>query len=466
MEGSRTPSDALTPQLRDTTARQINVREFWGIVFLHKWTIALSFVVILAAILWGLSLRGRSYVASVKIYVNRNLTQQVSLAYVGRLEWAEEINSIAEIGRSQGVLTAAARMYDQRRGWPDPPPERVQFIAAGLATMVEVLPVQETSIINILVHDEDPDSALIVADVYGQAFLEEHQRISHQSQGREFFNNALDDVQQRISETLSAKAELQEDTEVYNWSQQQQSLTETEQSLLRELTRKRTERMVLERQVEMERAQLERGSDTVVTLSLRQDRLLEIVEARVADLQLELAELSSRYTDDNRLVQVKRHELAAARRQREDLLRRLVAEREQHLEALRAGERVLQDAIEETRRVLRAIPASVAQLSYYDAYIERQWELYRELIVKYNDTLASDEQSLVERQLVRLGPPNIGGIEGEMPRVVIVLVAPIFALLLALAIAFMVEATTHSFQKAAEIEAFCDLPVLATFRKI
>ncbi len=155
----------IQQQGAEQSSPQISLREFFMVIFVHKWTIVIAFIIMLAAILMGLSLRERLFVASVKFFVNRDLPQQTALRFSGRLEWEEEINSIAEMGRSQGVLVQTARLYDALRGWPDPPESRINEIAAGLATMVEVVPVQETDIINVLVRDADADTSVIIADL-------------------------------------------------------------------------------------------------------------------------------------------------------------------------------------------------------------------------------------------------------------------------------------------------------------
>jgi uncharacterized protein involved in exopolysaccharide biosynthesis len=465
MAGTEHP-DTKAQRPQSAEARQINLREFYSILFTHKWSIAAIFIILIAAISWGISLREERYVASLKLYVNRGLIQQVSLDYVSRLEWEEEINSIAEIGRSQGVLSLAAREWDRQRGWPDPPIARVNMIAAGLATMVEVLPVQETDIINILVHESDPDTALAIAEVYGAAFQTEHNRVNRHSYGREFFTKAISDVESRIRNALDAKADLQTNSEIYNWSYQQVAFSETEEMLRRDLNSKRIALRVLENQVRMEQKVFEEGYDFVLTPELRSDELLKILESQLAKLRLELAELESRYTGDHRLVRAKRSELESAQEQRHEHIVNLVRIHEKQLAQSYEEERILEDIIAQMNARSNGLPDQVARINYYDEYVHNQWTLYSELLAKYNDSLARDEQTVVEQQLVALGPANIGGMEGHVPKFVFVFVIPAFALLLAIAFAFMIEATNSSFQTVAQLEAFSGLPVLASFRKL
>lgn len=462
MDAPETPVIQARPQ----SQQQFSLREFYMVLFLHKWTVIGSFIVLLAGILWGLSLREQLYVASVKFFVNRALPQQAAIRYIGRLEWEEEINSLAEMGRSQGVLTAAARRFDALRGWPDPPPARSAEIANGLSTMVEVLPVQETDIINILVRDADADTALVIAELFGRSFLEEFQRVSRESHGRTYFEEALADVEGKIRVAKTSKAELQEGTELYNWSHQEISLTETVQQLSRDLAKRQIDRGIYEQQLVQERDYLAWPDSVVLPATLRDDKLVSKLEFVVSDLRLELAELEARYTDEHRLVRLKRDELAIAEREFAACLRDVLGQHEARLQDMLAGEAILTQAIAGFQAQLEHIPGNAAQLEYYDAYIDQQWRLYGELVTKYSDIQASEATSLLENQIVQLGPPVIGGMEGLTPKVVHLLVAPLFALLLAIAIAFMKEATTHTFQKRAELEDLTGLPVLASFRKL
>ncbi|MCB1164480.1 MAG: hypothetical protein R3C71_01020 [Candidatus Krumholzibacteriia bacterium] len=459
-------SDTQNAQQRPQSGQQITLREFFLVIFLHKWTIIGSFIVLLLAIMWGLSLRQRVFVASVKLFVNRALPQQATIRYVGRLQWEEEINSLAEMGRSQGVLVDTARRYDQYRGWADPPESRTLEIASGLATMVEVVPVQETDIINILVRDTDADTALALAEMYSQGFLNEFRRVSLESHGRSYLEGALRDVEDRIRIAKESKADLQEDTQLFNWNHQEIALTESLQQLELDLARRQRERELYALQVEQERRYVSAPESTALTKALREDNLVNKNLFVVNDLRMNLAELRSRYTDDHRLVRAKRDELREAEVNLDGTIRAVLDEHELQLGQMKAHERLLTTAITELKGQLENVPVTAGRLEYYDAYIEQQWRLYGELITKFSDTQASEAQSMLENQIVQLGPPNIGGVEGETPKIVTVVVAPLFALLLAVAIAFMKEATSHTFQRRAELEDFTGVPVLASFRKI
>jgi ammonia channel protein AmtB len=77
-----------------------------------------------------------------------------------------------------------------------------------------------------------------------------------------------------------------------------------------------------------------------------------------------------------------------------------------------------------------------------------------------------EEFKLQENQLIKLGEPSISGMIGVTPPAVYMLVAPIFALILALSTAFMVEAASQVFQKPEDLERYTRLPVFTSFRKI
>lgn len=462
MEGSEIRKSPESAQ----RSQQISLREFYMVLFVHKWTILGAFVIMLMAILWGLSLRQQLYIASVKFFVNRALPQQASLRYTGRLEWEEEINSIAELGRSQGVLVATARKFDQYRGYENPPESRVNEMAAGLATMVEVVPVQETNIINILVRDMDADTSIVIAGLYGEAFLDEFQRISKQSTGSGFFESALSDVENKILVAKESKAELQESTALYNWNHEQVSIAETVQYFSRDLTRRQLDRKLFQQQVETEEAYFDDPDNFAMTPSLRNDDLISKMQFEITELRLALSELRTRYTEDHRLVSAKERELDDAKLQLDSLIRSTISEHRQRLDQMILAESVLQQSIDEFNSRLEQIPTNAARLEYFDAFIDAQWRLYGELITKYTDTQATKEQSVIKNHIVQLGPPNIGGLEGMTPKIVYVVVAPLFAVLLAVAVAFMKEATTHTFQKPIELEEYTGIPVLASFRKL
>ena len=67
---------------------------------------------------------------------------------------------------------------------------------------------------------------------------------------------------------------------------------------------------------------------------------------------------------------------------------------------------------------------------------------------------------------LKISVSGVRGVVGETQKAVYMIIAPIFALLISVSIAFMVEAADHSFQKSADLEEYSGLPVLAIFRKI
>jgi capsular polysaccharide biosynthesis protein len=445
---------------------QISNRDFWMVIFLHKWTIVIAAIIMFFAITWGLSLRQERYVASVKFWYNRALPQQTSLRSYGRLEWEEEINSLAEVGRSHGVLEKTAIAFDTARGWEDPPRYRIDEMCFGLSTMIEVVPVPETNIINIMVRDTDADTSLMLADIYGKNFVAEFNRINLHSKNREYFEKAILGIEKKIMIASSERAQIQEDTGLYSWRHEEVSLVETQASLYRDKMRKTLARTELENSVNMEMKFLDVEQDYTYTSSLRNDNLISKVRHKVTDLTLELAEVKSKYTPEHPVVIAKTEQLEAGKQQLKDLIELVVAEHGQQIQEFRAAEDAIVTAMDEVDQIRRIMPEHSARLEYLDDFVKAQWRLYYELIMKYNDTLVGDEGGLMTDQLVSLGPPNIGGLEGATPKAVIVVVAPIFALLLAIAIAFMAEATNHSFQKAEALEEFTGIPVLAVFKKI
>ncbi len=446
--------------------KQVTAREFYTVLFVHKWTISISFIVMLAAIFWGLSLRERQYIASVKFYVNRSLQQQASLRYIGSRDWEEHINSISEIGRSQGVLLSAATDYDAARGWVNPPVWRTQAIAVGLESMVEVTPVPATAIINILIKDVDADTALMVAGIYGKAFSEEVLNISRQSESRVFFEKAIRDVEDKIANANAQKAAVQQEAQLNNWEHEQNALTESIQILTRELTERQVDREVLEQQVTFERKALDSGEKSFLTSILRDDDFMKQLKYKLGELRLELSALEARFTPGHRSRISKEREIFAAEAQLLTLLEESVAEHEQRLMELIGSEAIVASTIDSMKARQREIPEIAAKISSYDSFIKAQWRLYNELITKLNDMLVSDDRTLVSHKVVQLGTPIIGGVVGETQKAVYMIIAPIFALMLAVSIAFMVEAADHTFQKSADLEEYCGLPVLAIFRKI
>ncbi len=448
-------------------AGHASVRDVVAILFVHKWVILVSFIILLAAIFWGLSLRKAMFVSTVKYYVDRTYNQQMGITYTPGMDYEEEMNSIAELGRSQGVLLTFARGFDQARGWENPPAQQSERVAAALAEYIEVSPVPETNMIQIRARDADPDTALMLATVYSQAFHEEYKRIHRPEFGREFVQRNITQLEDRIREANQAKAELQSDAMLFDMRAVETRLAENKAIFERQLTDTRVKRKTLENQLNRDKEVLaSAGGDMVPSIELRSDPLVERYENRLADLRMSLSQLESKYTAGHPNVLAKKEEIEDVQSQKIEAINLSIKTREQKLAGVKESEQILVDAIKELESRFKEMPKHAGDIAYYQEFLDMQWNLYARLITKFNDKLVDEEFTIMDKKLVKLGEPVISDLEGVTPTIVYALVAPLFAFVLAISAAFMVEATGQSFQKPADVENYTGLPVFATFRKI
>ncbi len=448
-------------------ASNASVRDVVGILFVHKWVILVSFIILLAAIFWGLSLRKAMFVSSVKYYVDRSYQSQMGITYTPGMDYEEEMNSIAELGRSQGVLLAFARGYDQAKGWENPPASQSERVAAAMAEYIEVTPVPETNMIQIRARDADPDTALIIANVYAKAFYDEYKRIHRPDFGREFVQRNIAQLEERIKEANDAKAKLESDELLFDARSVTTRLAENKAIFERQLTDITIQRMTLENQITRNKALMVEGSDGLIpSIELRTDPLVERYENRLADLEIRLAEMQAQYMPDHPLIIAKLNELEDVKRQKLEAFKLSIETSEQKLIGLVESENILIETVQELEDRMREIPEHTSDINYYQEFLDMQWNLYARLITKFNDKLVDEEFTIMDKKLVKLGDPIIADLEGVTPSIVYFLVAPIFAFVLAISTAFMFEATSQSFQKPADVENYTGLPVFATFRKI
>lgn len=447
-------------------AGNASVRDVVAILFIHKWVIFVSFIILLSAIFWGLSLRQAFFVSTVEYYVDRSFSNQMGITYTPGMDYEEEMNSIAELGRSQGVLNSFARGFDRARGWENPSAEQSKLVAGALAEYIEISPVPETNMIQIRVRDADPDTALMIADLFSTAFQEEYIRIHRPEFGREFVQKNIDQLENRIREANEAKAELQADALLFDMRVVETRMAENKAIFERQLTDTRIKLRTLESQIERDNDVYDEfGGEMIPSIGLRTDPLVERYTNRLADLKMSLSHLESKYMPDYPLVIAKKEEIKKVNEQKDRAINLSIQTRTDKLEGLKESERILSDTISELETRLREMPKNAGGIQYYEEFLKMQWNLYARLITKFNDKLVDEEFTIMDKKLVKLGDPVISDIEGLTPPLIYALVAPLFAFVLAISSAFMVEATGQSFQKPADVEEFTGLPVFATFRK-
>ncbi|MDP6669931.1 MAG: hypothetical protein QF492_08525, partial [Candidatus Krumholzibacteria bacterium] len=295
----------------EAAIRSMSPRDIVTIAFVHKWLILISFLILLAGIFWGLSLRKPAFISSVKYYVDRRFHEELGMTYMRGLDWEEEINSVAELARSQGVMMKAGQNYLELRGWEEPPIENVRLAAGAFAEIVEVSPVPETDIINIQVHEADADTAMIIAEIYGQSFAAEYTRIRRKDYSLEFIQSNIARLENRIEGINQQKSALQSQSGVYDARVVQSRLMESMAFFERDLTEVEHEIVVLGMQLERDRElEKDRDGDFVASQDLRNDSLIRKFESRVSDLKMKLADERSKYTDDHPVVRASLAELA------------------------------------------------------------------------------------------------------------------------------------------------------------
>lgn len=306
-------SDAA--MIRDSRAPSPTLRELAAILFRHSRAIAISSVLVFAAVL-SYGLLSPRYEAHLKVLLRRGRSDPVispqppSLADFSRPSISEEeLNSEVELLHDDSILrqvvvscglvdagaTSAEREHAMRK----------------LASVLQVEPVRKSNLIQVRYRAGTPEQAAGVLESLTQIYVQKHLQLRRPSGELQFFEQQTSDYEKKLRQSEAELLQFSKQRGVAAPSLERdialQKLGDAE-SVHRQLERERAD---VEQRGTALRDQLKSFPSRSVTLKRWADNplLLEKLKSRLLELQLKRTELLTRYQPSYRLVQEIDHQI-------------------------------------------------------------------------------------------------------------------------------------------------------------
>jgi uncharacterized protein involved in exopolysaccharide biosynthesis len=450
----------------DTQERRgpgMTLRGFLSVLLRRKWIVIV--IVAIAAVLAGrIALRAKPiYESYEKLLVSRGQQTTAFNANVKLLSWEEELTSELEVVRSAAIYQRAQSLIGEW-GVTDPSgevhridPTRIQAVVPGKSSVIEIV-------------YRSPYRTVTdrVVKALGDAY-KEFRTTTREQDPTAFLNQEIDDLETRIEQWERRRADYLSQVGSVELPQERAQLLSAERSLETDLAVARSD--VAEREARVRWLQdlmhdegrgglaayafgdpYEKGESVVITL-----------RKMILQVKSEYFAARGQYTDSHPQVLALKDRL-------DELEKTLTDEAAAYLDFLSAQVQAgwakvasLQTSLDYIGDELTSFPDREAQLSRLDRMLTSLRETHAALVGRRADVLTTRLGSnLVDVVVLEEAVPPYAVRTVDSIRLAVI---PIFALLVAIGLAFLADSLDHTFREREELEAQLRLPVLGEVRR-
>lgn len=450
--------------------RETSLRDFLAVVFRRK------------AIVFGIFLSALSVVVAIGLFapVEYESVAQVMVsrgqpesAFYNRvkavLSWEEELNSELETIKSGHIVELAQKILDENKvrdslGRP---------IKVDARRLIATTPGKST-IINLKVRHSDPVASREIARAVVQAYTNFRLNVRSVPELEAYFREEIDAVREQLEDWEQRRADFMSEESVSRIPDERLSLIDVRKETEMDLNRVRADLAAEQAKHEVLQNALSQASggsvaDTAAIYAFSEsenddDQVIFQLRRDLATKRSEFMVAKAQYQDDHPLVlnlqdQVGKVESLLGQ-EMENYLSHLRAK----IEVMRAREDALLSSLAYIDGEIASFPSKEARMASFDRMIQ---------------ALQTDYQALVDRQIQarmeRIGTSDWNVLvlqpasEAEALRTrdtVRMSLIPIIGLIVALAIAFLVDGLDHTLKDANEAEQHLGLPVLGSVGRL
>jgi polysaccharide biosynthesis transport protein len=450
--------------------RETSMRDFLAVVFRRK---GIVFGGLLATIGLVVALRlitPPQYESTADVLLSRG---QPESAFNNRvrtmLTWEEELTSELETITSSHIVALAQKALDDG-GAKDSHGRPIKIEPFLLSATTP----GKSSVIELKSRHADPVAAREIARAVIQSYSSFRLNIRSVPELEAYFREEIDAVREQLEDWEQRRADFMSEESVARLPDERASMISIRQNTEIELNRVRTDLAAEQARFEvvqsaMGRAAQGTGADSAAVYAFSElgnndDQVIFRLKAELVVKRSEYLAARAQFQDDHPTVMALKEQVEKT----EELLGQEINHYQEHLrgraEVLRAKEDALLSALAYVDGEIASYPSKEARLSAFDRMIS---------------ALQTDYQALVDKQiqarLERIGtsdwnvlilqPASEAGVLRTTDSVRLALI-PVIGLIVALAVAFLVDGLDHSLKDATEAEQQLGLPVLGSVGRL
>lgn len=444
--------------------REVSLRDFLSVLFRRKGIIAAVF---LAAILVVILLNARSevqYESSSTIRVSRGEKESAFNSRIRLLTWEEELNSEIETIQSQQIVDLAQEKIDEE-GLTD---------SNGLPIKLDSHKVRATTsgksaVVYLAYKHEDPKAAQIGCRLITQAYTDFRLRVRAVPQVEQFFREEIESLREQLDEWEQERARFMNEESVVQIPDERLNLLSLRQSTELDLSRVRATLAETNAKAEILRSRLRSGVGGSEVYAFgdadqHDDQVLFRMRTELVVDKTRLYEAESQYTEDHPQVRSLRDRVALQEDALRSEMQRYVEHMQARVEVMEAREDALLRTLSVVDGELSSLPEKEARLAGFDRVLDQLKANYTALVDK--QIQARIEQSGSSDWNVLVLKPAAAALPVRVNDYVRLAIIPVLALVLGVALAFLVDGLDHTLKDTTEIENHLRLPVLGSVGRI
>ena len=405
------------------------------------------------------------YRATTRVLVSRGERESSLNPRVRYLQWEEEVASEVETVFSQPVLEMA-EMALAEAGIRDPRGEPVRMppgqISAG--------PVRGSNVLEILYQNRDPDLAREGVAAITEAYMEYRRATRSAPEMDDYFRSQIAAVRTTLEDLGQERRNLLQQAGLASLTEQRAETVNLMGSVRSQLVRTREQTAYAKSRLDALRGY--RASDLsdvdYIPVFAGNEQRTDVGIRRLADVMIDLRsrenELASRYTENYPPLREVRNQIQGQR----VLIGEAADRYESVLKALlttwQARERQLNNELQALEYELSHYPDREARLTQLNLEISAIQGNYRQLVSEY--AAAGIQNASAPSWTVRLYASPSDPIRIHTGDLIRTLVIPLFALVISLGLAFIVDTLDPAVKTAGEAERIFRAPVLASVNRI
>jgi polysaccharide biosynthesis transport protein len=444
-----------TPTPLHSPGRTATSREFIAVMFRRKWVILGLFAVTTVTVLAITFSTPIEYMSVGRVLIRRG--EQESLLQPFRRvmnEWEQDLGSEVETVTSFPVLERAREILRSEAAAGSAPYKLVEG-------QVDAEVTGKTNAIAIAYVDRDPKVARAVCDAVVRAYIE-HRQLLGLNYPTEFFQREIASVQKDYDAKLEQRRQFANSAGVVDVGQQKTSLLQTQGYMTTKRSEVAADLAEARAQVRVMRSMRDNPNIDLPTLGAPYTNESALVELkrRVVEQQARVAQISERYRPESPEVQNAKETLETL----QGLMRREVDARmeiaQSRIEVLESRVTAMDTDLDKVAAQLATLPNKETTISELDQQISVLKSRYEELVRK-SDQARITEQTTPNVNIQLLNPAGPAR-PRNAPDPVRIALAPAFALIVGIGLAFFLDGLDITVRTAGQAEEVAELPVLAS----
>jgi uncharacterized protein involved in exopolysaccharide biosynthesis len=486
-----------------------SLRDFLHVIFKRKTQVLLFFAATVCTVAIATFLIRPTYEVTSQILVkmgreNLYVPASAKLSPVINFNREAQMKSEIEILRSRSLAETVAEnlgptviykdLKDESQGIfrrffssSQSPQTLVEKAGLQLQKDVKLEEIEKSNVIKISFKHKDPQTAATVVDTLVKLYLDRHLRIHKDSQSYEFFKEQSEHLKDKLRQS-------QERLEAFKKQHNVSSLNEERSLLLKQVADLRVAlNQTLSQEAETKNRirqldkQLATTSKTIPQVAEmdHNPQLISTLEARLIELEIKENELTTKYTDQSRLVRNVREEIKMVQ---EKLAQQETKRYERSSYGVNTTYQRLQEDFFRNEAELRALKgkkeAQTAQLAEYQSRLkelngrelelnqiqnqlevdQQNFQLYQTKFEESRISDAMDKEKIVNVSLIEPVRPPLKPVS---PKILLnMAIAVLLGGFGGFGLAFLLEYLDDSLEKAEDVEDYLQLPVLSSIPEL